>query len=299
MRRPLGSSRCPPAAWEAYLLVGVFPGGSAHAWTKAHVFVGRARAGRHCLSAVEALDGPGEAVVLSADADGIARHALPLDAASCRRARDGWTVSAPRIAWSGFPESRLVVDDPHVDARVTAGPVGWWARVPRVLSYASAFGEVTWRDPRGESRGLALLEHAWGADAPVDVAALAPGRWQWDVLREDGGGAHAALVVGGAGLRTMSRVAGATSIATGWRVRVRVRAWGEHDGRRVPLRWDGVLRTRAGTLHYTAHAETQVAPMVPGGGFLGTTWDGEWKDAAGTRDARGTGFTEYRAARPR
>jgi hypothetical protein len=102
--------------------------------------------------------------------------------------------------------------------------------------------------------------------------------------------------VGGAGLRAMSCLAGAAHVATGWRARVRVRAWGEQDGRRVPLRWDGVLRTRAGTLRYEAHAETPVATMVPGGGFLGTTWEGEWEDAAGARSARGTGYTEYRAA---
>jgi hypothetical protein len=40
----------------------------------------------------------------------------------------------------------------------------------------------------------------------VEVAALAPKRWQWDVLRADGGAVHAALVVAGAGLRTMSHL---------------------------------------------------------------------------------------------
>jgi hypothetical protein len=285
--------RAPPAAWEAYLLIGVFPEGSAHAWTKAHVFVGRARPGWYCLSAAEALDGPGEAVVLSADSKRVDKHAWNVDLKSCERARGAWHVKAPGLKWDGFPASALAVSEPaRIDARVEARSGAWWARLPRVLSYFTAFGRVKWNDAAGESRGVALLERAWGADVPVDVAKLAPKRWQWDVLVGDDGAVHAGLWVGGVGLRTMARVREGDAVATGRAVRVRVKTWRQEPGLRVPEAWVGEMRTPAGTLRYEARASTPVAAMVPGGGFVGMTWEGEWEG----RKVRGTGFSEYRAA---
>jgi hypothetical protein len=278
------------------LLVGVFPAGSAHAWAKAHVFVGRAPPGRHCLSAVEALDGPGEVVVLDADATGVRKHAWAIDETSCTRARGAWNLAAPHVTWSGFPACTLSVDEPRLEARARAGPLGWWARLPGVVSYFSTFGDVVWRDARGESRGLGVLERAWGGDAPMDVAALAPKRWQWDVLRGDDGAVYAGLSVAAVGLRTMSLARDAPTVATGMRTRLRVGAWREEEGRRVPQRWEGILRTARGTLRYEARAGTPVAPMLPGGGFLGTSWEGEWTGSGAGRTVRGTGFTEYRAA---
>jgi hypothetical protein len=179
--------RAPPAAWEAYLLVGIFPAAARLRWCKAHVFVGRTRPGRHCLSAMEALDGPGEAVVIVADASGANRHVRALNEATCVRAADTWRIEAPGLAWSGYPDTRLTVDEPRILATATVQEVGWWARVPRVLSYFSGMGELVWTDVGGTARGVALVEHAWGADAPVDIAALAPRRWQWDVLSTEDG----------------------------------------------------------------------------------------------------------------
>ncbi len=284
--------RVPPAAWEAYLLIGVFPDGSAHAWTKAHVFVGRARPGWHCLSAAEALDGPGETVVLSADSKRIEKHAWSVDERTCERARGAWQVKAPGLEWAGFPASVLSVREPaRIDARVEAGSGAWWVEVPRVLSYFTAFGRVTWSDAAGESRGVALLERAWGADAPLDVAKLAPRRWQWDVLVGDDGAVHAGLWVAGVGLRTMARAREGDPVSTGRAMRVRVKSWRQELGRRVPEAWEGEMRTRAGMLRYEARASTPVAAMVPGGGFVGMTWEGKWEG----RRVRGTGFSEYSA----
>ena len=289
----VASTRAPPAAWEAYLLIGVFPRGSAHAWCKVHVFVGRAAKGRHCLSALEALDGPGERVVLVAAGGDVKTHTANVDEASCSRAHEGWGVVAPGVEWHGFPGNVLRMHEPSVEARCEIAHVGRWVRLPGIISYFTGFGALRWHDAHGESAGVGLLEHAWGGAVPFDVARFAPRRWQWDVLALDGGGMFAGLSVAGFGLRAMGTGGASEKFATGRRSRVRVRGWHEEAGRSVPASWEGKLSTCAGTLRYEARAATPVAPMVPGGGFLGTTWEG---DLAG-RPVRGTGFTEYRAVR--
>ncbi len=289
----VASTRAPPAAWEAYLLIGVFPRGSAHSWCKVHVFVGRAGKGRHCLSALEALDGPGERVVLVAAGGGVHKDVASVDEPSCARAQEGWGVVAPGVEWHGFPENVLRIDDPSSEARCEVAHVGRWVRLPGVISYFTGFGALRWRDAHGESAGVGLLEHAWGGAVRFDMARFAPRRWQWDVLAVDGGGVFAALSVAGIGLRAMGMGGAREALTTGRRSRVRVREWREEAGRSVPARWKGKLSTCAGTLRYEARAATPVAPMVPGGGFLGTTWEGD----LGGRAVRGTGFTEYRAAR--
>jgi hypothetical protein len=288
--------RCPPAAWEAYLLVAVFPEGARLRWAKVHAFVGCARPGRRCLSAVEALDGPGELVVLTADEAVVKRHARPLDAATCTRSSEGWTVEAPGLVWSGFPETRVVLEVPRVEVTASVQHVGWWARIPRVLSYFTGFGPLAWKDDSGGVlSGIGLVEHAWGADVPFDVAAWAPRRWQWDVLTCEDGGTFGSLTVAGLGVRTMGRASPREPFGTGHRARCRVASWRHEASRPVPERWTGTLVTPSGRLDYEASATTPVAPTVPDGGFLGTRWTGRLN----RRDVGGTGFTEYRARRAR
>lgn len=280
------ASRCPPTAWEAYLLIAIFPAGARLRWCKVHVFVGRARPGRHALSALEALDGPGETLVLVADEARVQRWHHAVDAASCTRSASSWSVRAPGLAWDGFPASRLTLDTPRVTVEATVRDVGWWTRVPRVLSYFTGFGPLTWTDAEGTLQGLGLVEHAWGTDVPFDIGRLAPPRWQWDVLSMGDGCALGALTIGGVGLRTMGRAALDEPFTTGWRVRIRPTA----RDKGLLSGWSGTLMTRAGTLRYEARATTPLAPVVPGGGFVGTMWEGTWNGRA----VAGTGFTELR-----
>src|SRR5579883_2480188 len=119
----VATTHAPPAAWETYLLVGVFPRGSAHAWCKLHVHVGPKLPGggasprRHCLSALEALDGPGERVLLVGTPGAVDESRAPVDADSCSRGHGGWGVVAPGVTWHGFPENELRVEAPAVQAR--------------------------------------------------------------------------------------------------------------------------------------------------------------------------------------
>jgi hypothetical protein len=291
--------RAPPYAWEAYFFIGIFPEGGELAWCKAHFFSGGARPDRHCLSAAEALDGPGERAVILATPARIVHDARPLAAADFARAAGAWNVEAPGVRYRGtFPDFELDIAQPELRAAVRATDVLWWVRLPRVLSYFGAFGEAR----LGGQRGLGIVEHAWGADTRFDVLRWSPRSWHWDVLRADDGAWWAGLAIGLLGRLRGVRAGGRGpegAFAEGRRLQVKVRERALAEGRSVPRRWEGTLSLGTGTLRYEARAGTPVATTVPDGGFLGTTFEGEWAPRGGSpRAVRGTGFTEYRAAAP-
>jgi hypothetical protein len=296
--------RSPPSAWEAYFLIGIFPAKSALRWCKLHVFSGGARPDHHCLSAVEALDGAPERLLLRATADHVAIDRTRLSREELTRAREGWDVRAEGLAWGGaFPDLRLELASPPIAATQRPRDVLWWVKIPRVLSYFSAFGALAWEGPEGRCEGLGVVEHAWGADTRLDVAHLAPRRWQWDVLALEGGGFAAGLALG-IGRRLLGPRSGGQldgePLRDGHGIRIEVLEHGEEKGRRVPLRWRGAISIGRGTLRYEARATTPVADTVPGGGFLGFEFEGERivPRGVGGSAVRGTGFTEYRAASP-
>jgi hypothetical protein len=317
--------RSPPSAWEAYFLIGIFPGhdggltrdaelrtpsrSAPHTpggngglrWSKLHLFSGGAGAGRHCLSAVEALDGPPERLLLRATGAEVIADRRPLAADELQRPREGWDVRASGLIWTGpFPDLHLGIADPRITAEAHPRDVLWWVRLPRVLSYWSAFGPLVWEGPDGRSAGLGIVEHAWGADTRLDVARLAPRRWHWDVLSFSDGGFAAGLALGIGpsllGPRSGGRI-GEGPFAYGRGIQVEILSHREEKGRRVPDRWRGTLTAGEGTLHYEARASTPVADTVPGGGFLGFSFEGEWRPRRGpSKPAHGDGFCEYRAA---
>jgi hypothetical protein len=171
-----------------------------------------------------------------------------------------------------------------------------WIRVPRVLSYVSRFGAARATVAgAGELAGLGLVEHAWGTATRIDVAKLAPRRWQWDVLWLGGDAYFAGLAFGAAGRAWGPHGGARLPDGRAARVRsfgVRVREWRDEDGRRVPLAWSAEMRAGKSRLRYQARASTPAAAEVEGGGFLGFDYEG----ALDGRPVAGTGFCEYRAA---
>src|SRR5262249_6967533 len=149
----------------------------------------------------------------------------------------GFDVAAPTLRWSGpFPSLELRVDQPTLVARTESRDAMWWIRVPRLLSYWSAFGPVEFVCGDERVRGLGVVEHAWGAETRLDVARYLPGRWHWDVLAFDDGRwcAALALAVG----RTFfgigsGRVEGQQNRRS-WGYALRVDEWSEPEGRRIP-----------------------------------------------------------------
>lgn len=246
-------------SWDARFFIGVFPNGE---WCKVHTFSGGKRVDRHCLSALEGLDGPAQQVAVIGRADGVERR-----------------VDDARFDREAHVTAR------GVEVNVAARDRFYWIRVPRVLSYYSAtgFAEVSIDGTKKEAFGI--LEHAWGAETRVDVAALAPRKWQWDVVSLGGERFFAGLaLLHGFGAHGAARFEDGKELTRVSRLRIRAEKPGE--------RWSGTMVTRRGALRYEARAATPVSPEVDGGGFVGFTWEG----TLGGARVRGSGFSEFRSA---
>ncbi len=250
------------ADWHARFFIAIFPDGQ---WCKVHTFSGGKSLEKHCLSALEGLDGPPQDLALVGD---LAR----VDRRSELAQFDGAAVSARGIEAS-------------IDARVRFH----WIRVPRVLTYHSSFGAARVTIDGRTRNALGILEHAFGAETRLDVAKLAPKRWRWDVLSL--GDAHddrffAGLAIHGHGFRGVARVERNAPLA-----RVRALRLRENDESKNE-KWSGVMRTKRAILRYDARIATPISPEVDGGGFVGFTWSGSLDDVF----VSGSGFSEFRSA---
>jgi hypothetical protein len=282
LRRRDLARRSPPAAWEAYFLIGVFPRESSLRWVKVQLFSG---ARRHALAAVEGMDRSPQRLVAAGTKDEIFRDEQPVPFTA---SPDDFEIGAGDLHWRGFPSSTLQCGSPPLFVTMHPRDPFSWVSIPRVLSYWTCFGTGSFETPWGVAEGAALVEHAWGTDSAFDVARASPRRWQWDVLRFEDGSTSAGLsVYGMPALRSGGRAPGA-SFSTGLGLRVSVR---ERDTDGSPVRWRGRLHLHSGSIYYEARASTPVAREVPGGGFVGFEFEGSH---AG-RGVGGTGFTEFRA----
>lgn len=253
------------AAWDGWFFIAIFPNGE---WCKIHLFSGGKSPRAHCLAALEGLDGGPQELALVGRTGGVERRGGAIGPVAGSRGRD--------VIFHGH-----TVRGPGVEASVDARDPFFWIRAPRVLSYFSATGQARVTIDGAPRDAFGLLEHAWGAETRLDVARLAPRRWQWDVLSLGGDRFFAGLAIHGFGPH------GAARAEDGFR---RVNA--VHIRNRSPGRtWSGTMRTRGGALRYEARAATPVSTEAFGGGFLGFTWEGELAGAP----ASGAGFSEFRS----
>jgi hypothetical protein len=250
------------AAWDGYFFIAIFPSGE---WCKIHLFTGGPK---HCVSALEGLDGGGQELALIGRVAAVERRGSSIERVTERRGRD---VS--------FEPARVVAKG--IEAQVEAKDRFYWIRVPRLLTYFTETGRTRVTIDGMTREGLGLVEHAWGASTRVDVARLAPRRWHWDVLSLGGSRFFAGLAFGalGVGAHGAARLEEELPLSRVNRLRIRVRDWSAQGERRVPQRWAGTMVTRSGALRYEARAATPASPEGDGGGCLGFTWEGELRHA--------------------
>ena len=261
-------------------MIGVFPAESSVRWCKVQLYSGCAR---HSLAAVEGMDREPQRLIVAASKDEVFHDEQPIGFTA---SDDGFEIGAGDLHWRGFPSSTLQSD--LVTATVDARDPFSWVSIPRALTYWTAFGRGSFETPIGSADGAALIEHAWGASSRVEVGHLSPRRWQWDVLRFSDGSACAGLSIYGQPAMRSGGRAPEAPFSSGLGLRVSV---DERDSDGFPTRWRGRLHLHSGSVSYEARAETPIARVIPGGGFVGFGFEGSHAGRA----VAGTGFTELRA----
>jgi len=307
----------PRASWDGWFGIGIFPPGAPLRWVKAHFFHRACAPGKHPLAAVEGLDAESELALVWATPDEVVQlrgetgSERPVSSPSPFRVsmEDRFLLegAAPRYSLA------VKLAEHQAEARFafeTGWPI-WWSRWGRLLAYAgqhaAAHLSLTHLGREQSLQGFGVLEHVCGISLPFDFTRRLPLHYHWDVLAFHTPGSPfdsaAGLSLGRQGqtlfpLRAAARLPGRSAEAMQGLV-VRYLETSRTEGpageaRMLPLRWEGTLRSRAGTFRYWAAAATPVVGNIPGGGMLGFDFEGEWsRPGSGTRRWQGTGFTEY------
>lgn len=316
------AAKAPPYAWEAWLAIGVLPPGSDLRWLKVHLYRGRMKPGRHAISEIEGMDGSGDVLILAGLGDEVFAHSHRIDPPQARASAEGEPFEVRyrdrfRLAgaWPRFEigasdkEEDLAAHRVRLAARAEARSVMWWIRAAGELNYFSALGalegSLTLDGRERALRGAGLVEHAWGRSLSFAPSRLLKGWWHWDVLAFEAGGLLAGLSVaplGGRGLpiRGGGALPGEAFARTGG-PRVRYREFDDppEGAPPMPTRWEGEIRSDAGTLRYEARRAGPPALVIPRGGFYGFDFEGAWRPKGGApRAVRGAGYAESAGARP-
>jgi len=274
------------------------------------------RKGMHPVASFEGMDSKSELMVAWSDCDRVHVHRETFGDDPVEISETPLRVELPgRFCFRGTHPDYAVdcsVAGGGVKASFTCGagwPI-WWARGGRLLQYAGQHSTVKAVLAAGGADlrldGFGVVEHVAGAAAPVDITRVVPFGFHWDVLVFDrqvtpfDSAAGLSIIAGGrtlVALRAAAMIPGTAAEAMrGLKVEysdLRVECV---NGREiaVPARWTGEMVSARGLFRYEARAVTPVAPLVPGGGFLGFDFEGEWRGKDGSRALlTGTGFNEY------
>ncbi|HTM19543.1 MAG TPA: hypothetical protein VL172_03515 [Kofleriaceae bacterium] len=298
--------RMPGPSWEGWFFIAIGRRGNAVRFAKWHLF--RAGPGRgHPIAAFEGLRGPAELCTFVGSADRVIHHceAIAPEAIEARRGALAVVVPGRLRLHADGDRVRLRFDDP---AAGLAADLGCrprdrleWARWGGLLNYVGfpggLDGRLTALGGDHVLSGIAMAEHAWGGNLPIDPQRLRV-PWTWDVLAFDGDGdgeppVAAALAVALPGTRRAVRMRGTLPGGAPARFDRHRVDYTAIDGD-TPRQWRGRMSGPAGELDYQATAATPAAGAFPDGAFLGFDFTGRWRGPAGERLVSGAGFAEHR-----
>lgn len=297
----------PRAAWEGWFAIFIAQAGSPLGWAKTHIFRSQCR---YPLAALEGLRAPGEVVTLLGYADRVETVATafsPFQLQTQQKEPFGLTLNTA-VRWHVGNVASLSrqANDIRLDQQVALTERFDWVRWPRLLTYFGYQGPGELTLQRGgvplQTHGLGIIEHAWGAAAPINPVSLVPGRWHWDVLFI---ATEAATPIACAaflwlplprqprGVRGFARFPGgefsyARPLNLSYGVLERL-----DTGGKAPRTWRAQARVKSGIFNYEASASTPVAACTPGGGFFGFQFEGTLRLQQGpSQRLVGTGFCE-------
>jgi len=307
----------PRAKWDGWFAISIFPGSAPVRWVKAHLYSRACGEGLRPFSLVEGIGETSEVCIAWADRDSVHVRVSSLPEGRQRGSASPLLVDyGESFSFSGgWPDYRMTFAVPGGEASAgfdfhASWPI-WWSKFGRMLQYVGQHSGVR-VNLAGEGtslnlEGFGVIEHVAGYAAPFDVTRVLPAHFHWDVLVFENAGPAANSAAGlsfGAMGTTLVPLKAAARLPHGEPRKMRglwIRYLETERGRdragndiMFPVRWEGVMRSRAGTFRYVARAATPVATIIPGGGMTGFDFEGRWVSKGRRPELlRGFGFNEY------
>lgn len=319
VERPVGTKylvpRAPGSSWDGWFAIAIFPPGSRVKWLKAHLYRSVCRPGRYPLAALEGFTDRSESMIAWATGEGASvlkdepGAGVPGVSANPLKVSLGDLFLLEGTA----PDYTMVFRLPGAKAmfHFRAGWPIWWARGGRMVTYPGQHSSVAVRLERDtetfEAEGFGVMEHVCGISVPFDFTRHLFSHFHWDVLAfhapvspfDSAAGLHVGLRGGvSLAIKAAAKVPGlGPAVMRGLSIRYLETSLANGESGEdimVPLAWEGRMRNRAGELRYEARSNTPVTAILPGGGFLGFDFEGEWAPRGRPIEKlEGTGFTEY------
>ncbi len=297
----------PRAKWDGWFVIGIFPPDSELSFLKIQIYHAKIHKNEHSLASVEGMQ-DSEAVFMVGTKKRNFVHRVRFSSNDFASTHDPFSVTA-----SDF---KITPGTAEVKSKDISCELGFsmnyrlpWVGLSKVLTYTGYHGcmdaEISLDGKKIKANGLGILEHAFGwALKWVNPRAFLRGFWHWNVLSfyendgaqlEDGVAALSLSPFGGKNipLRGFGKFPRENAkILSGLIVDYLETEKG--DGYLFPKRWHGTVKCKDATLTYEARAATEPISGIPGGGFMGFQYEGEYKKRGGASIAlTGSGFTEF------
>ena len=301
----------PRAKWDGWFVIGIFPPESEINFLKIQIYHAKLHKNEHSLASVEGMQ-DSEAVIMAGTRKNNFLHSVRFSSNDFSEKHDPFNVSAG--------DFKITLGTAEVKSKNISCQLGYsmnyrlpWLTLNKILTYVGYHGcmdaEVTLDGKKIKSKGLGILEHAFGwALKWLSPRAFLRGFWHWDVLSfcgndgaqlEDGVAALCLSPFGGKNLplRGFGKFPGENAQNLSGLTVSYLEKTG--DGLLIsPKHWRGTVKSKDGLFHYEAKASTEPVSGIPGGGFMGFTYEGEYKKRGGTSTLlSGSGFTEFAGLR--
>lgn len=298
----------PRAKWDGWFVIGIFPQESEINFLKIQIYHAKLHKNEHSLASVEGMQ-DSEAVFMAGTKKMNFVHSARFSSNDFFSTQNPFSVCA-----SDFKITR---GNAEVKSKEASCELGFsmnyrlpWLTLSKILTYVGYHGcmdaEVTIDGKKIKAKGLGILEHAYGwALKWVNPRAFLRGFWHWDVLSfwqndgaqlEDGAAALCLSPFGGKNfpLRGFGKFPREESQNLNGLAVEYIETNKSSSGLLYPKCWHGTVKSKDGTLHYEAHASNEPISGIPGGGFMGFQYEGQYKKRGGaSTHLSGSGFTEF------